>query len=102
LPFNIAEAQLAKIKNPMTVEEKAFLGEKSVADGVWAYRDDDRAALDNLCSRGWLSPLPGEFVLEPTQKTNALGPVVRLIGLYALTPAGAKWLAEPDVVGEGQ
>jgi len=80
------EVPTVPARDPLSAAERVFLGGRS----EFTYTDDDRATLDALCTRGIISPLPGEFLQEQIAGQKGR---TRLRAIYALTQQGATWLS---------
>lgn len=79
--------------DPMTKGEREFLERHD--KGEFAYTPDDRVMLDACCSRGLLTPVEGEFLMEQIDATR-----IRLKPIYRLTDAGTtalSWAPTADV-----
>jgi hypothetical protein len=73
-------------RDPLTKGDREFLSGNE--KGEFTYSADNRTMLDTCCSRGFLTPVEGEFVFEKITANR-----VRLTPLYRLTDAGAAALA---------
>lgn len=73
-------------RDPLTTGDREFLSGHD--KGEFAYSVQDRAMLDTCCSRGFLEPVEGEFLMEHISADR-----IRLKPVYRLTEAGTAALA---------